>query len=142
GSIVNVTSIEGFRAAPMFAVYAACKAGMVSFTQSMALELSDQNIRVNCIAPDQTITPGLRGNRDGPVEPSTWPERKEVGPRGTLRAIPLRREGVVEDCASTVVFLCSPMSGYITGETFHVDGGTYAAGGWIGNPSEGWTASG
>jgi NAD(P)-dependent dehydrogenase (short-subunit alcohol dehydrogenase family) len=142
GSIVNVTSIEAFRAAPTFAVYAACKAGMVSFTRSMALELSEDKIRVNCIAPDQTITPGLRGNRDGPVDPASWQDRNEVGPRGTLRAIPLRREGVVEDCASTVVFLCSPMAGYITGETFHVDGGTYAAGGWIGNPSEGWTASG
>ena len=63
GSIVNVTSIEAFRAAPMYAVYAACKAGMVNFTMTMALELAEHNIRINAIAPDQTITPGLRGNR-------------------------------------------------------------------------------
>ena len=63
GSIVNVTSIEALRAAPMYAVYAACKAGMVNFTMTMALELAEHNIRINAIAPDQTITPGLRGNR-------------------------------------------------------------------------------
>src|SRR5262245_46817456 len=71
GSIVNVTSIEGMRAAPMFAVYAAAKAGMISFTKTMALELSEHDIRVNCIAPDHTITPGGRGNLAGVVDPST-----------------------------------------------------------------------
>ena len=55
GSIINVASIEAVRAAPNFAVYAACKAGMLSLTKSMALELSAHNIRVNCIAPDHTI---------------------------------------------------------------------------------------
>jgi NAD(P)-dependent dehydrogenase (short-subunit alcohol dehydrogenase family) len=68
GSIVNVASIEAFRAAPMYAVYAACKAGMVSFTRTMALELAEYRIRVNCIAPDHTVTPGLRGNRSGRLE--------------------------------------------------------------------------
>ena len=54
GSIVNVTSIEGSRAAPMFSVYAACKAGMISFTRTMALELGEHGLRVNAIAPDLT----------------------------------------------------------------------------------------
>ena len=139
GSIVNVTSIEGFRAAPMYAVYAACKAGMINFTMTMALELSEHHIRVNALAPDQTITPGLRGNRAGPVDPSTWPERGAEGPNGTLRSIPSGREGVIEDLAATAVFLCSPMGAYITGTTINVDGGTNAARGWIGTPSEGWS---
>ena len=142
GSIVNVASIEAFRAAPMYAVYSACKAGMVNFTRTMALELSEHKIRVNCLAPDSTITPGLRGNREGPVDPSTWYERSAEGRGGTLRSYPLGREGVVEDCASTVVFLCSSMGGYITGETLHVDGGAFASSGWAGTPSEGWTLSG
>ena len=85
GSIVNVTSIEGFRAAPMYAVYAACKAGMINFTMTMALELSEHQIRINAIAPDQTITPGLSGNRAGPIDPSTWHERSAEGRDGTLR---------------------------------------------------------
>jgi NAD(P)-dependent dehydrogenase (short-subunit alcohol dehydrogenase family) len=139
GSIVNVTSIEGFRAAPMYAVYAACKAGMINFTMTMALELSEHRIRINAIAPDQTITPGLRGNRAGPIDTSTWPERGAEGPNGTLRSIPSGREGVVEDCASTAVFLCSSMGAYINGTTINVDGGTNAARGWIGTPSEGWS---
>src|SRR5262245_63856151 len=78
GSIVNVASIEAFRAAPMFAVYAACKAGMVSFTRTMALELAEHRVRVNCIAPDHTVTPGLRGNRTGPVDPHVWPGSSEA----------------------------------------------------------------
>jgi NAD(P)-dependent dehydrogenase (short-subunit alcohol dehydrogenase family) len=139
GSIVNVTSIEGFRAAPMYAVYAACKAGMINFTMTMALELSEHHIRINALAPDQTITPGLRGNRAGPVDPTTWPERGAEGPSGTLRSIPSGREGVIEDLAATAVFLCSPMGAYINGTTINVDGGTNAARGWIGTPSEGWS---
>jgi NAD(P)-dependent dehydrogenase (short-subunit alcohol dehydrogenase family) len=139
GSIVNVTSIEGFRAAPMYAVYAACKAGMINFTMTMALELSEHQIRINAIAPDQTITPGLRGNRGGPVDPSSWPDRVADGPNGTRHAIPLGREGVVEDCAATAVFLCSSMGAYITGMTINVDGGTNAARGWTGTPTDGWT---
>ena len=139
GSIVNVTSIEGFRAAPMYAVYAACKAGMINFTMTMALELSEHHIRINALAPDQTITPGLRGNRAGPVDPSTWPERGAEGPNGTLRSIPSGREGVIEDLAAMAVFLCSPMGAYINGTTINVDGGTNAARGWIGTPSDGWS---
>jgi NAD(P)-dependent dehydrogenase (short-subunit alcohol dehydrogenase family) len=141
GSIVNVTSIEGFRAAPMYAVYAACKAGMINFTMTMALELSEHHIRINALAPDQTITPGLRGNRAGPVDPSTWPERGAEGPNGTLRSIPSGREGVIEDLAAATVFLCSPLGAYVNGTTINVDGGTNAARGWIGTPSEGWSLS-
>jgi NAD(P)-dependent dehydrogenase (short-subunit alcohol dehydrogenase family) len=135
GSVVNVASIEAFRAAPMFAVYAACKAGMVSFTRTMALELSEHHIRVNCIAPDHTVTPGLRGNRTGPVDPGTWAD----SPGEWSRVVPLGREGLVEECASTVVWLCSKMSDYVTGDTIHVDGGTWASSGWLRRHEGGWT---
>jgi NAD(P)-dependent dehydrogenase (short-subunit alcohol dehydrogenase family) len=135
GSVVNVASIEAFRAAPMFAVYAACKAGMVSFTRTMALELSEHRIRVNCIAPDHTVTPGLRGNRTGPVDPGTWAD----SPGEWSRVVPLGREGLVEECASTVVWLCSKMSDYVTGDTIHVDGGTWASSGWLRRHEGGWT---
>jgi NAD(P)-dependent dehydrogenase (short-subunit alcohol dehydrogenase family) len=130
-------SIEAFRAAPMYAVYAACKAGMASFTRTMALELAEHGIRVNCIAPDHTVTPGLRGNRTGPVDPSTWPGPAEEW----SRVVPLGREGLVEECASTVVWLCSKMSDYVTGDTIHVDGGTWASSGWLRRDDGGWTLS-
>src|SRR5262249_51723570 len=56
GSIINIVSIESVRAAPLYAPYAACKAGVVSFTQSMALELAPHQLRVNALAPDLCLT--------------------------------------------------------------------------------------
>src|SRR5205823_4917126 len=82
---------------PMFAVYAACKAGMVSFTKTMAVELAEHGVRVNCIAPDMTITPGNHGQRSGPVDPSTYLDRSVEQQAALERYIPIGREGVVED---------------------------------------------
>jgi NAD(P)-dependent dehydrogenase (short-subunit alcohol dehydrogenase family) len=135
GCIVNVTSIEGMRAAPTYAVYAACKAGMVSFTRTLALELAEHGIRVNCIAPDHTITPGARANMTGPVTPQAWADTDETW--GLL--IPLGREGLVDECAGVVVWLCSSMSSYVTGVTINVDGGTWASSGWLRDGEGGWT---
>lgn len=139
GSIVNIASIEGTRAAPGYAVYAACKAAMINFTQSMALELSDDGIRVNIITPDHTITPGGRGNRVGPVDPSTWVRRSPEGEDAMNRLIPLGREGVALECGDAAAFLCSSMARYITGITMPVDGGTAAAAGWQRTPTRSWT---
>jgi NAD(P)-dependent dehydrogenase (short-subunit alcohol dehydrogenase family) len=139
GSIVNVSSIEGSRAAPGYAVYAACKAGMLNFTESMALELSGDAIRVNAISPDHTITPGGRGNRAGPVDPTTWIKRTPESGDAMSRLIPLGREGVDVECGDAVVFLCSTMARYVTGVTLPVDGGTAAAAGWHRSPEGRWT---
>lgn len=138
GSIVNITSIEGSRAAPMFSVYAACKAGMISFTRTMALELGEHNIRVNAIAPDQTITPGNHGQRTGPIDTSTWLERPKEIQANLERYVPLGREGIVEECASAAVFLSSKMSDYITGNVQYVDGGCFASSGWVKSEGDGW----
>ena len=59
GSIINLTSIEAHRAAPGYATYAAMKAAVASLTRSLALELGERRIRVNCIAPDLIPTPGI-----------------------------------------------------------------------------------
>jgi NAD(P)-dependent dehydrogenase (short-subunit alcohol dehydrogenase family) len=135
GSIVNVTSIEGMRAAPRYAVYAACKAAMVNFTRTLAVELAEHRIRVNCIAPDHTITPGMRGNMSGSVDPDSWADTDETW--GLL--IPLGREGLVDECAGVVVWLCSELSSYVTGVTINVDGGTWASSGWLRDGAGGWT---
>ena len=129
GSIINVASSEAFRAAPGFSVYAACKAAMVSFTRSAAVELADRGIRVNGLAPDIISTPGIRGLMRGPV-PSPLPPRSPEDEAGMGRYIPLGGEGDVEDCAAAAVFLSSAMARYITGITLNVDGGTWAASGW------------
>ena len=139
GAIVNVSSIEGVRAAPTFAVYAACKAGMESFTKSMALELGAHNIRVNAIAPDHTLTPGIMGNRTGPVDPTVWRRRSEAEVDALLRIIPLGREGVEEECGDAALFLVSGLAAYITGVTLPVDGGTSASSGWMRDLAGKWT---
>ncbi|MEH6792076.1 SDR family NAD(P)-dependent oxidoreductase [Parasphingorhabdus sp.] len=139
GSIVNVASIEGVRAAPGYSVYAACKAAMLNFTQTMALELSGEGIRVNAINPDHTVTPGGRGNRVGAVDPAKWIERSPEAQDAMDRLIPLGREGFDTECADAVAYLCSPMASYITGVTLPVDGGTAAAQGWQRTPDGSWT---
>ncbi len=139
GSIVNVASIEASRAAPNFAVYAACKAAMLSFTKSMAVELSAYAIRVNCIAPDHTITPGNQGNRAGPVDPATWKVRSDAEVDAMNRVVPLGREGIDTECGDAALFLVSAMATYITGTLLPVDGGTWAASGWVRGQDGKWT---
>lgn len=139
GTMINVASIEASRAAPNFAVYAACKAGMLSFTKSMAVELSEHGIRVNCLAPDHTITPGNQGNRAGPVDPATWKKRSDDEIDAMNRLIPLGREGVDMECGDAAVFLASEMSTYITGVLLPVDGGTWASSGWVRGRDRRWT---
>jgi NAD(P)-dependent dehydrogenase (short-subunit alcohol dehydrogenase family) len=142
GAILNVSSIEGSRAAPYAAVYSACKAAMNNFTRTMAVELSDHGIRVNCIAPDFTETPGLRGNdRNGPVDPSTWFPVSEAQKDGMARRIPLQRGGVDSECGQAALYLCSPMASYVTGVILPVDGGTWASGGWVRDTKGRWVLS-
>lgn len=142
GSIVNVASIEASRAAPNYAVYAACKAGMLNFTRSLALELADHRIRVNAIAPDYTVTPGLRGNVRGPVDPASWVTPSAAQEDAAARRIPLGRPGVDSECGRVAVFLCSSMSDYVTGTVIPVDGGSWASGGWIRDKSGKWSLVG
>ena len=136
GTIINVTSIEASRAAPGFAVYAACKAGINNLTRTLAVELSEHGIRVNAIAPDFTMTPGLAGNFTGPVDESAWhrPDAEQM-----RRRTPLGRTGIDAECGHLAVFLASTMSSYITGATIPIDGGTWASSGWIRDSANQWT---
>jgi NAD(P)-dependent dehydrogenase (short-subunit alcohol dehydrogenase family) len=136
GAIVNVTSIEGSRAAPGYAVYAACKAGINNLTRTLAVELSDHGIRVNAIAPDYTVTPGTTGNFTGPVVDS--PETPEAQRDIMRRRIPLGRGGIDAECGHLAAFLASPMASYITGTIIPIDGGTWGSGGWIRDRAGQW----
>jgi 3-oxoacyl-[acyl-carrier protein] reductase len=125
GSVINLTSIEGVRAAPGYAAYAAAKAGVINYTKTAAIELAPHNIRVNALAPDLTITEGLLQMSPNGLPPSA----------GNM--IPMGRAGHVDEIAGAAVFLASEMSTYITGQTIHVDGGTQAASGWHHNAETG-----
>jgi len=142
GSIINIASIEASRAAPYYSVYAACKAGMLNFTRSLALELADHGIRVNAIAPDYTVTPGLRGNIKGPVDPTTWMQPTPAQDAATARRIPLGRTGIDTECGNVALFLASKMSEYVTGTAIPVDGGTWASSGWLRNKAGKWNLVG
>ena len=138
GAIINVSSIEGSRAAPGYAVYAACKAGVNNLTRTLALEFGDHGIRINTIAPDYTVTPGLRGNFTGPVDESQWYRPTEAQEDSIRRRTPLGRGGIDEECGRLAVFLASPMASYITGTIIPIDGGTWASSGWVRDSKGQW----
>jgi NAD(P)-dependent dehydrogenase (short-subunit alcohol dehydrogenase family) len=123
GSIISITSIEGHRAAPGYAVYAGMKAAVTNFSRTLALELAPDGIRVNTIAPDQTPTEGM------PMDYVA-----EVIQAG----IPMGRQGTYEDTGNCALFLASDLSSYITGTTLHPDGGAYASAGWYNWPGLGY----
>jgi NAD(P)-dependent dehydrogenase (short-subunit alcohol dehydrogenase family) len=129
GSIVNLTTIEAHRGIPGNVMYSAFKAATEGFSRSLALELAQHRIRVNCIAPETTDTPQV------PVMSWLPPELKAHIPRW----IPLGRFGAPDDLAGAALFLASDLSAWVTGTTLHVNGGALAAAGWYRTPRGGWT---
>lgn len=119
-SIVNITSVEAHRAGPGFGVYSAMKAAVANLTRTLALELAEDRIRVNAVAPDMIPTPGDAGlvEESGAMSATGW------------SPTPWPDVGDPDDVAAAVVFLAGPMSRFVTGSTLHVDGGTFAASGW------------
>tara|TARA_B100001250_G_scaffold352977_1_gene326053 strand:- start:9 stop:746 length:738 start_codon:yes stop_codon:yes gene_type:complete len=112
GKIVNITSVVGHTGNIGQANYTASKAGLIAMSKSFALEYGKKNINVNCVSPG-FITTDMTNKIDE--------NYKE-----TLKSrIPMDRFGDPKDVANTVLFLCSNLSDYITGETIHVNGGMY-----------------
>jgi 3-oxoacyl-[acyl-carrier protein] reductase len=114
GRIVNVASVAAADGGgPHAYCYAAAKGGIVSLTRGLSKELARRNIRVNSISPGTIDTPfHIRFSN---------PERLEA----IRRVLPLERLGGAEECASAILFLCSPLSSFITGEDIQVNGGQY-----------------
>lgn len=125
GSIVNLSTIEVFRGIPHFVVYAAFKAAITGFTQSLAVELGRDHIRVNAIAPETTDTCQVQA--DSRVPPENRPH--------LAHWFPIGRFGQPRDSAGAALFLASEkLSGWVTGSTIVVDGGALAAGSWLRMP--------
>ena len=112
GSIINFSSINGFKGNIGQANYSATKSAIVGLTRTLALEYAKKNIRVNAIAPGFIDTPMTQ----------IIPEHIK---QEAISKIPLQRMGTPKDIANAVLFLSSSLSDYVTGQTIHVNGGLY-----------------
>ena len=112
GAIIIVSSVAAFKSTIGTPAYAASKAGAASLTKTLGEAWARDGIRVNGIAPGLVPTKLTSVTTD-------HPERLEA----SLKSIPLRRMGTPEDMAGAALFLASPLSAYITGQTLVVDGG-------------------
>ena len=112
GVILNVSSVHDTIPKPGYLAYSVSKGGMLNLTRTLALEYSDQRIRVNGVAPGAIDTRMNRGWIDDPEK------RAQVESH-----IPMRRAGESWEVGAVAVFLASDEAGYITGQTIYVDGG-------------------
>lgn len=123
GAIINVSSQAGRRGEPNVTLYCSTKAAVISITQSLALELADDDIRVNAIAPGVVDTPMWDVVDAQFAEYENKPvgqKKREVG-----ESVPLGRMGDPRDIADPCVFLASDAARYITAQTLNVDGGNW-----------------
>lgn len=111
GAIVNIASLSGLRGSPNLAPYGAVKAGVMQFTQSLALELAPHRIRVNCVGPAAIDGPTLRES----LSPASIELR--------IASVPLGRIAQAEDVARVVLMLASDLAQFVTGQTLMCDGG-------------------
>jgi NAD(P)-dependent dehydrogenase (short-subunit alcohol dehydrogenase family) len=110
GKIVNISSIYGFTGNATRSSYATAKAGVAAFTKSLALEVVNDGINVNAVAPGRVTTPRVR-NR---YSDEAW--------AAAVAQVPMGRAGTPEEIASAVLFLATDENKYITGQTIHVNG--------------------
>jgi 3-oxoacyl-[acyl-carrier protein] reductase len=107
GTIVTLGGMQSLSGVKKRIHGSVAKHGLVGFTRGIAREFAEQGIRANCVAPGQMDTTRAAGRSARPGE----------------ELIPMKRKGAPEEIATTVRFLCSPAASYITGQTFHVNGG-------------------
>ena len=111
GKIINLTSSSVFWGAPNFAHYVASKSGVIGLSRAIAREAGEYNINVNCIAPGSTLS-------EEPSDQEALGFRQQAIPRRSIK-----RLEYPQDIVGTAVFLASPDSDFITGQTIVVDGG-------------------
>ena len=110
GRIVSITSIVGVTGNPGQANYAAAKAGMIGMTKSLAAEIANRGVTVNCVAP-------------GFIDTAMTQVLDEKQREAMTSRIPAGRLGTGADVAAAVAYLASDEAGYVTGQTLHVNGG-------------------
>jgi 3-oxoacyl-[acyl-carrier protein] reductase len=110
GRIIGVTSVVGVTGNPGQVNYAAAKAAMIGMTKSLAREVANRSITVNCIAP-------------GFIETAMTGALSEKQKEAVLAGIPAGRLGAAREVAAAAVYLASSEAAYVTGHTLHVNGG-------------------
>lgn len=111
GKIINIASASSFKAVVGMSAYAACKAGVIMLTKTLALELARYNIQVNAISPGYFLTPL---NRDF--------FESEAGKK-VISSWPVKRPGNPDELKGLILYLASPASNYMTGSHIVIDGG-------------------
>lgn len=119
GSIVNTASVQALATTGRISAYAAAKAGILGMTRDLARDFGKYNIRINSICPGCIDTPMMNRTLDGMADPKSFLAELSTG-------IPLQRLGMPRDIANVALFLCSPLSAYVTGISVTVDGGLMA----------------
>ena len=117
GRIINIASTAGQRGEAFHSHYASSKGGIISLTKSLASELGEFNITVNCVAPGWVVTDMTTDSLNN----------KEIYSK-VLSDIPLRKIGQPEEIAGPVIFLASDLASHITGEILNVNGGSVLCG--------------
>lgn len=115
GRIVIVSSTAGQRGEAQHADYAASKGALISFTKSVAVELAERDVTVNCVAP-------------GWIDTEMVEKPMAAGRARIESAIPLGRIASADDVAGPIVFLCSALARHVTGEVLNVNGGSVLCG--------------
>ena len=115
--VVLISSTAGQRGEAFHCDYAATKGALISMVKGLSTELARDHIYVNCVAPGWVATDMARPAMEDP------PTAKKV-----LGTIPLGRIGTPDEIAGPVLFLCTPLAGFVTGEIFNVNGGAVLVG--------------
>jgi NAD(P)-dependent dehydrogenase (short-subunit alcohol dehydrogenase family) len=115
GRIVNISSGTPFRGVPFLLHYVTSKGAIVALTRSLAKELGQDDVLVNCVAPGFTMSDGVREH----------PEVIEALGEVSIAARTLKRDQQPDDVVGAVVFLCGPGAAFVTGQTIVIDGGQY-----------------
>lgn len=113
GAIVNIASATALKGAPGYLHYVASKGGVIALTRAAARELGPERVRVNAIAPGLIMTDNLRDH----------PSYRGAVVDAIVSGRAIQREAVPEDVVGTMLYLVSPQSEFVTGQTIVVDGG-------------------